>query len=238
MSIRRDVFLASLFFVLSGCATTGGRTDNWICAAAGALISGAGAAAVDGDGGAIAGSAAVGGLLGYLACHEGAAAQPAPAPAPAAAPAPARAPEPEKDSDGDGVMDSRDDCPGTPRGTPVDARGCPELPDLRGVHFDFDRSNLTSDGTRILDEAARILNNNPHVRVEIVGHTDSVGSDEYNQGLSERRAEAVRAYLAGQGISNSRMSASGRGESQPAGSNDTSEGRAQNRRVELTARPM
>lgn len=236
MSTHRNLCIGSIMLLLSGCATTGGQPDQWLCAAAGALVGGAGAAAVDGDAGTAVASAAVGGFLGYLACNEGEAAPPAPAPQ--AAPAPAKAPEPEKDSDGDGVLDSRDDCPGTPRGTKVDARGCPEIPDLQGVHFDFDKSSLTDEGARILDGAVQVLNSNPQVRVEIVGHTDSVGSDEYNQGLSERRAEAVRSYLAGRGISDSRLSASGRGESQPAASNDTAEGRSQNRRVELTARPM
>jgi OOP family OmpA-OmpF porin len=236
MQNKRLLALTSLVILLNGCATTGGKPDNLFCAAAGALVGGGGAAIADGDGGAIAAAAALGGLLGYIACHEAPAAPPAPEPA-APPPAPP-APEPEKDSDGDGVVDSRDACPGTPRGTRVDARGCPLIPELQGVHFDFDRAELTAEGRRILDEAARILQNNPHVRVDIVGHTDSRGSDEYNQGLSERRAESVRSYLAGRGIAQSRMTASGRGESQPIATNDTDEGRARNRRVELTTGPM
>ncbi|MBI2994512.1 MAG: OmpA family protein [Gammaproteobacteria bacterium] len=220
---------------LAGCATTGGN-NQLMCGLAGALVGGGGAALAEGDGGAAAAGAAVGALLGYIACNEGPTPKAEPAPAPAPAPAPK--PEPEKDSDGDGVLDRNDDCPGTPRGTPVDSRGCPEIPDLKGVNFEFDRDALTPEGMSILDRGASLLKNNSAVRVEIVGHTDGMGSDEYNQRLSERRAETVRAYLESQGISPNRMSTSGRGESAPIASNDTKEGRAENRRVELTARPM
>ena len=229
--------ILSLLLVLlmsAGCATTGSRGENqWLCAFAGSLIGGGTAAAVDGDAGPALAGAAVGAALGYLACNEGEA-KPEPAPAPAPAPAPV----PEKDSDGDGVLDRNDDCPGTPRGTPVDARGCPEIPDLQGVNFEFDKADLTAEGRSILDRGAAVLEGNPTVRVEIVGHTDARGADAYNQSLSERRADSVRAYLESKGIAANRLSASGRGESAPVASNDTDEGRAQNRRVELTARPM
>jgi outer membrane protein OmpA-like peptidoglycan-associated protein len=235
MNCSRIFSLLLLVLLASGCATTGGRGENqWLCAAAGALIGGGGAAAMDGDVGPAMASAAVGAALGYLACNQGEPAKPEPAPTPAPAPKP----EPEKDTDGDGVLDRSDDCPGTPRGTPVDAHGCPEIPDLQGVNFEFDRADLTAEGKAILDRGAALLEGNPSVRVEIVGHTDSRGSDEYNQRLSERRAGTVRAYLESKGISANRLSASGRGESAPVASNETDEGRAQNRRVELTARPM
>jgi len=234
MNAFRIISLLLALLVASGCATTGGRGENqWLCTAAGALIGGGTAAAVDGDAAPALAGAAVGAALGYLACNEG-----APKAEPAPAPAPAPAPMPEKDSDGDGVLDRNDDCPGTPRGTPVDARGCPEIPDLQGVNFEFDKADLTAEGKSILDRGAAMLESNPSVRVEIVGHTDSRGSDEYNQGLSDRRAESVRAYLESKGIAANRLSASGRGESAPVASNDTDEGRAQNRRVELTARPL
>ena len=232
----RNLMLGVLALAMAGCATTGGQSPNqWMCAAAGALVSGGIAAAADADTGGALASAAVGAALGYLACNEGA---PKPEPKMAPPPAPAPQPMPEKDSDGDGVLDSRDQCPDTPHGTKVDSRGCPEIPDLTGVNFDTDKATLQDSGVRILDQAAAVLNANPHVGVTIVGHTDSVGSDEYNQGLSDRRAETVRAYLESRGISNSRMSASGRGESSPTASNETKEGRAANRRVELAARPM
>jgi len=236
MNGSRILSLLMVLLLTAGCATTGGRGENqWLCTAAGALIGGGGAAAMDGDVGPAMAGAAVGAALGYLACNEGA---PKAEPAPAPAPAPAPQPEPERDTDGDGVLDRNDDCPGTPRGTPVDSHGCPEIPDLQGVHFDFDKSDLTAEGRSILDRGVALLESNTATRVEIVGHTDAVGSDTYNQGLSERRAESVRAYLESKGIAASRLSASGRGESAPIASNDTSEGRAQNRRVELTARPM
>ncbi|HEY7840673.1 MAG TPA: OmpA family protein [Gammaproteobacteria bacterium] len=235
MKGSRILSLLLVLLVMAGCATTGGRGENqWLCAAAGALVGGVGAVAMDGDAGPAMASAAVGAALGYLACNEGAPKAEPPAPAPAPAPKP----EPEKDSDGDGVLDRNDDCPDTPRGTPVDARGCPEIPDLQGVNFEFDRADLTAEGRAILDRGAALLESNTATRVEIVGHTDSRGSDEYNQGLSERRAESVRAYLESKGIAGNRLSASGRGESAPVASNDTDDGRAQNRRVELTARPM
>ena len=235
MSAVRIFVLGSISLAMTGCATTGDAPNQWMCAAAGALVSGGIAAAADADaGGALAG-AAVGAALGYLACNQGA---PKPEPKMEPKPAPAPQPEPEKDSDGDGVLDSKDQCPGTPRGTKVDSRGCPEIPDLTGVNFDHDKATLQDSGVRILDQAAAVLNANSHVGVTIVGHTDSTGSDEYNQGLSERRAETVRAYLGSKGIADSRMSASGRGEGSPTASNDTKEGRAANRRVELTAKPM
>ena len=85
----------------------------------------------------------------------------------------------------------------------------------------------------ILDEAARILGERPGVRVNVDGHTDWTGTDAYNQGLSERRANSVRDYLASRGVDASRLIASGHGESQPIASNETREGRALNRRVEL-----
>jgi len=236
--MNRQRILAVLIttMTLAGCATTGGPQNQFVCGVAGALVGGGGAALADGDAGAAVAGAAVGALLGYIACNEGPAPKAEPAPAPAPAPAPK--PEPEKDSDGDGVLDRNDDCPGTPRGTPVDVHGCPEIPDLKGVNFEFDKDALTSEGMSILDHGADLLNSNPAVRVEIVGHTDSMGSDEYNQRLSERRADTVRAYLESKGISANRLSTSGRGESAPIANNDTREGRAENRRVELTARPM
>jgi OOP family OmpA-OmpF porin len=85
----------------------------------------------------------------------------------------------------------------------------------------------------VLDEAAQILQDNPDVRVTIEGHTDAVGSDAYNQQLSERRAAAVKRYLVTKGIAADRLETVGRGESEPVSSNETDEGRAMNRRAEL-----
>ncbi len=104
---------------------------------------------------------------------------------------------------------------------------------LRGVNFDFDKSNIRSDARPILDEAVSTLNEESAVSVSVEGHTDSRGTDAYNQRLSERRAKSVADYLSTHGISGSRLSTVGFGESRPVATNDTDEGRAQNRRVEL-----
>jgi len=104
---------------------------------------------------------------------------------------------------------------------------------LRGVNFDFDKASIRPDAADILNEGARILKDEPGVDVSVGGHTDAIGTDDYNQRLSERRAQAVRDYLVGQGISAGRLSTSGFGEAKPVATNESEEGRAQNRRVEL-----
>jgi outer membrane protein OmpA-like peptidoglycan-associated protein len=104
---------------------------------------------------------------------------------------------------------------------------------LRGVNFDFDRAEIRGDAAVILDEAIEILNRNPDRQVVIEGHTDWTGPEEYNQSLSENRAEAVKKYMAENGVDESRLSTVGYGESQPVAPNDTRDGRARNRRVEL-----
>lgn len=104
---------------------------------------------------------------------------------------------------------------------------------LRALHFDFDKATIRSDARPVLDEAVRTLKEEPGIIVIAEGHTDSVGSEQYNQRLSLRRAEAVKDYLVRNGIDASRIRVEGRGESNPVASNATAEGRAQNRRVEL-----
>jgi OOP family OmpA-OmpF porin len=104
---------------------------------------------------------------------------------------------------------------------------------LRGVNFDFDKSNIRPDAVSILREAATILKENAGVNVSVEGHTDGVGSDAYNLRLSMRRAASVKAFLVKEGIAESRLTTRGLGESQPVATNDTDDGRAQNRRVEL-----
>lgn len=104
---------------------------------------------------------------------------------------------------------------------------------LEGVHFDLNSANLTQESYSILDHVAEELRDNPHVRVEIQGHTDEIGTAEYNQDLSQRRAETVRAYLVSKGIKEDRLVAKGYGSTRPVAKNDTEEGRAKNRRVEL-----
>jgi outer membrane protein OmpA-like peptidoglycan-associated protein len=104
---------------------------------------------------------------------------------------------------------------------------------LRGVNFDFNKSNIRADARPILDEAIRTLHEEREVDLSVEGHTDAIGSDAYNLRLSERRARAVADYLAAGGIERRRMRVVGDGESRPVASNATEEGRAQNRRVEL-----
>jgi len=139
----------------------------------------------------------------------------------------------EGDDDNDGVANSADQCPTTRAGAVVDADGCQVIFTLEGVHFEYDSADLTSAAEQHLADIVIELEEHGDVHVSIEGHTDSVGSDEYNQGLSERRAASVSSYLAGAGIAADRMSSKGFGESKPIASNDTDAGRADNRRVEL-----
>ena len=164
-------------------------------------------------------------------------ARPAPAPAPAAAPPPPPPPPPApKDSDGDGVLDPADQCPDTPRGTAVDSVGCPRKGSvtLKGVNFEFNSAKLTSESRPLLDDVASDLQKHPRLKVELEGHTDSVGADAYNLKLSQQRADAVREYLIAQGVAPSQLTAKGYGESKPLVSNTTAEGRAENRRVAMS----
>lgn len=158
-----------------------------------------------------------------------------PAPAPAAAPPPPPPPPPNPDLDGDGVPNERDKCPNTRPGAVVDLDGCEveAVIELEGVNFDFDKATIRPEGKAILNGAAALLQKHNRVVVEVAGHTDSIGSEEYNQGLSERRANAVKDYLVAQGVTATRLTARGYGELRPIASNDTEEGRAENRRVEL-----
>jgi outer membrane protein OmpA-like peptidoglycan-associated protein len=104
---------------------------------------------------------------------------------------------------------------------------------LRSVHFDFDKSIIRPDAVPVLNEAVETLKAEGGIAVIVEGHTDSVGTDAYNQKLSRRRADAVRHYLVKHGIPANRITSEGFGESRPVASNDTADGRAQNRRVEL-----
>jgi OOP family OmpA-OmpF porin len=134
------------------------------------------------------------------------------------------------DSDGDGVPDYRDKCPGTPLGAPVNDVGCWVL---KNVQFDFNKAVIKSQYFYRLDEAADVMKKNPSMSVEIQGHTDNVGSREYNLGLSQRRANSVMEYFVGQGIDKNRLTAKGFAFDDPVASNDTEEGRYKNRRVQL-----
>jgi OOP family OmpA-OmpF porin len=104
---------------------------------------------------------------------------------------------------------------------------------LRGIEFGFDKADVTDASKVVLDTAIETIANCKELRVKVNGHTDSVGTEAYNKGLSERRARAVRDYLVSKGVGEGRLSAQGFGEEKPLASNDTSDGRARNRRVEL-----
>lgn len=108
---------------------------------------------------------------------------------------------------------------------------------LRGVNFDFDKYNIRPDAVPILEEAAKTLKDESQLTVSVNGYTDAIGSAEYNLRLSQRRAEAVKAFLEKLGVGGSRLTAKGFGKADPVASNDTAEGRAQNRRVELIVNP-
>ena len=142
-------------------------------------------------------------------------------------------PPPPADSDGDGVIDPNDQCPETPRGDRVGPQGC-SCDVTRQVQFATSSAELTAEGKATLDEVAERLTQLKFVSGTVVGHTDSTGSEVYNQRLSERRAQSVASYLEGKGIAVGRLAASGAGESQPIADNGTRDGRAQNRRVVLT----
>ncbi|MFH1125280.1 MAG: OmpA family protein [Pseudomonadota bacterium] len=101
------------------------------------------------------------------------------------------------------------------------------------MHFDFDKSNLKPEAKAKLDRAAKIMQDNSEVVIELQGNTDSVGTDAYNKALGKRRADAVFDYLKSKGINPNRLKEVSFGESKPVASNATDAGRAQNRRVEL-----
>jgi outer membrane protein len=107
---------------------------------------------------------------------------------------------------------------------------------VRAVDFEFNLSQLTAPAQQTLDEVASALLTQPELNVEIQGHTDSIGSVAYNLNLSQRRAEAVKAYLISKGVSASVLTAKGYGKARPIASNDSAEGRAQNRRVAFEIR--
>ncbi len=110
--------------------------------------------------------------------------------------------------------------------------------DLYGFYFDTGRAQLKSGSEATLRELAQVLKDNPALQIDVVGHTDDVGSADANQNLSQARAQAVTAALAAQhGVEAARMTALGRGASQPVASNKTEDGRAKNRRVEIVAHP-
>ncbi len=147
------------------------------------------------------------------------------------------------DADSDGVCDLDDRCPA--EAGPSSNCGCPPAPlieidedanEIRNqkIHFDFNKSTIKENSYAILDTIAASLKARPDItHVRIIGHTDSIGSNQYNQKLSERRASAVRDYLHDKGVKPERMSHFGKGETEPIASNATAAGRAKNRRVQF-----
>ncbi len=135
------------------------------------------------------------------------------------------------DADGDGVCDDVDACPGTPKGVKVDERGCWVLD--QNVLFDFDKSVIKPQFYSLLDDIVRIMDNNPSLSIELAGNTDSIGTEKYNMGLSQRRADSVKKYLTEHGIDTGRITTVGYGEERPIATNKTAEGRQLNRRVDL-----
>jgi outer membrane protein OmpA-like peptidoglycan-associated protein len=154
-----------------------------------------------------------------------------------------------KDNDSDGLIDfpndkgcsaaddtdETDPCKTPQPGERISLKGCGtgDVIVLRGVNFEFDKARLTANAKTILDNVAEELAAYPDIKVELSGHTDAKGSDEYNQRLSDKRAAAVKQYLVGKDIAADRMSTVGYGESKPVADNETDEGREQNRRTEL-----
>lgn len=217
------VFSLALGFVVmltTGCASTG-RPSPALCALIGGTAGGAGGGVIGSNnsgsdqgtdtGKGIAIGAFAGAVVGYFLCSLVPEEEPPPPPR-RAAPTPPPPPPPP---------------PPKPE---------PEVRQrivLRGVNFDFNRAEIRPDAAIILDEAARLLNQEPGARVRVEGHTDWIGTEDYNQTLSERRAEAVKTYLVDHGVSVDRLSTVGYGESNPIATNETQEGRALNRRVEL-----
>jgi OmpA-OmpF porin, OOP family len=205
----------SLSALLAGCANQNIKAPQILCPIVGAAT-GAGivAAAADSDDPeAYVAGAALGGALGYFFCRD------KPEPTPVAA-APAPAPKPVAP-------------PPPPPPAPAAPEAGTKIVSLDGTNFDFNKATLRADAIMKLDHAVQVMTENPGITVNVEGHTDSVGSDAYNQGLSERRAKSVVDYLVSKGIDAGRLIPSGYGESRPAASNDTDEGRAQNRRVDL-----
>ncbi|AMZ72307.1 MULTISPECIES: OmpA family protein [Pseudomonas] len=227
MSIVRTALpLVLLTSVLTGCAGLQ-KTDWPTCAAVGGAI-GAGLGAIESTSWAGGGALYVGGMAAAYCWVHG-----------------------DGDEDGDGVPDSRDKCPGTPKGVQVDADGCPppapppmaeeppvvkeETIVIRDVHFEFNKATLTPADKDVLSTVAtRLKQETSTAQLRVTGHTDSVGSDAYNQRLSEKRANSVVQYLVENGVPRaSFVSVSGAGESQPVADNKTADGRAMNRRTEI-----
>ncbi len=238
-------------FILSGCATMSARQRSiWEGATMGAIIGGGGGAVLgnhdddrsDRDKGALVGIVAGGIIGGFLgAMQEPTEKQIVVEPAPMVEPEVAKlAPQPTRKPYKVKVIQTPETAPPS---APAQVETATTLPSiavvkerivLRGINFYFDKSEIKPEFTPVLDEAARILNQRSDLREVIIeGHTCWVGTDKYNQGLSQRRADAVRAYLVRKGVRAKRLTTIGYGESRPLADNNTWKGRRMNRRVEF-----
>ena len=148
------------------------------------------------------------------------------------------------DKDADGIADEVDKCPEQPetRNGFQDADGCPdELPKevakfsgvVKGIQFDFAKATIRPESNKLLDEAVKVLQQYPELRISISGHTDNVGEPAKNLELSQQRADAVKTYLVGKGIDTSRVETRGAGANEPVADNATDKGRQENRRIEF-----
>jgi outer membrane protein OmpA-like peptidoglycan-associated protein len=142
------------------------------------------------------------------------------------------------DSDLDGLLDDEDQCPDTAKDTAVDEFGCVNLKGnidgvISNVQFDSNSDRLTQASKLGLDNVANLLVTSTAVNVEVQAHSDNTGSARYNKNLSQKRAESVVSYLVEKGVAADRMSAMGYGEEKPVADNNTTSGRAKNRRVEF-----
>lgn len=152
---------------------------------------------------------------------------------------------PDPDNDGDGIADLEDYCPNTPGVRGGDHPGCPKKNSLvvvtekeiritQQIQFEFNKAVIRPGiSFKILDEVVEVLNENPKIDLEVQGHTDNVGGDAYNMKLSQKRADAVRAYLVAKGIAPSRLVSKGYGFHQPLVPNTTAANRLLNRRVQF-----
>jgi OmpA-OmpF porin, OOP family len=145
------------------------------------------------------------------------------------------------DTDRDGIPDSEDDCPDKAgvaelKGCPFDIKAIIAKYNLtmKPIYFDFDSYKLKPEGIDALDRIANALSNHQDFGVQFDGHTDYIGTEEYNLGLSEKRANSAKGYLMNKGINDSRIRLQYFGESKPAQENKTKDGRALNRRVEYS----
>ena len=154
---------------------------------------------------------------------------------------------PVRDRDGDGIPDEKDQCPDQPETVNEyqDSDGCPdELPKqvkqfsgvIEGIFFDFNKDTIKKTSTKTLDAAAKVFQEFPDLKVEIVGHADEVGTREYNVSLSQRRADAVKAWLVKKGVAADRIETRGVGPDEPIDTSGTEAGRAKNRRIEFKIR--